>query len=94
MRLYLLFKVEYVCFGVVVIFISRQADPERQVNIMTEHHKTLVQHAYLADPAVHPGPAGFARAMLAGDLFATDDLKDAVRSFLEQGPGHATYKGR
>jgi enoyl-CoA hydratase len=31
---------------------------------------------------------------LAGDLFATEDLKRAVRSFLEQGPGHATYEGR
>jgi enoyl-CoA hydratase len=30
---------------------------------------------------------------LAGDLFATDDLKAAVRSFLELGPGHATYTG-
>ena len=31
---------------------------------------------------------------LAGDLFATEDLKGAVRTFLEQGPGHATYEGR
>jgi enoyl-CoA hydratase len=31
---------------------------------------------------------------LAGNLFATEDLKGAVRSFLEQGPGHATYEGR
>jgi enoyl-CoA hydratase len=31
---------------------------------------------------------------LAGDLFATEDLKGAVRSFLEQGPGKATYTGR
>jgi enoyl-CoA hydratase len=31
---------------------------------------------------------------LAGDLFATEDLKRAVRSFLERGPGHATYEGR
>ena len=31
---------------------------------------------------------------LAGDLFATEDLKGAVRSFLERGPGHATYQGR
>jgi enoyl-CoA hydratase len=31
---------------------------------------------------------------LAGDLFATDDLKRAVRSFLEHGPGHASYEGR
>jgi enoyl-CoA hydratase len=31
---------------------------------------------------------------LAGDLFATEDLRGAVRSFLEHGPGHATYTGR
>jgi enoyl-CoA hydratase len=31
---------------------------------------------------------------LAGDLFATEDLKRAVRSFLDRGPGHATYEGR
>jgi len=31
---------------------------------------------------------------LAGDLFGTADLKGAVRSFLDRGPGHATYSGR
>ena len=31
---------------------------------------------------------------VAGDLFATDDLRGAVRSFLENGPGHASYRGR
>jgi enoyl-CoA hydratase len=31
---------------------------------------------------------------LAGNLFATEDLKRAVESFLEKGPGHATYEGR
>jgi enoyl-CoA hydratase len=31
---------------------------------------------------------------IAGELFATDDLQGAVRSFLEKGPGHATYTGR
>lgn len=31
---------------------------------------------------------------LAGDLFATKDLREAVRSFLERGPGHASYSGR
>jgi enoyl-CoA hydratase len=30
---------------------------------------------------------------LAGGLFATEDLRGAVRSFLEKGPGHATYRG-
>ncbi|MGH2833179.1 MAG: enoyl-CoA hydratase/isomerase family protein [Solirubrobacteraceae bacterium] len=30
---------------------------------------------------------------LAGGLFATQDLKDAVRSFLEHGPGHARHSG-
>ena len=31
---------------------------------------------------------------LAGELFATEDLKGAVRSFLQNGPGHASYEGR
>jgi enoyl-CoA hydratase len=30
---------------------------------------------------------------LAGNLFATDDLKRAVHTFLQLGPGHATYEG-
>ena len=31
---------------------------------------------------------------IAGGLFDTEDLRGAVRSFLEQGPGKATFKGR
>jgi enoyl-CoA hydratase/carnithine racemase len=31
---------------------------------------------------------------IAGELFDTEDLKGAVRSFLEQGPGKATFAGR
>lgn len=31
---------------------------------------------------------------VAGGLFGTEDLRNAVRSFLEQGPGKATYEGR
>jgi enoyl-CoA hydratase len=31
---------------------------------------------------------------IAGGLFATEDLKGAVRSFLEHGPGKAAYEGR
>lgn len=31
---------------------------------------------------------------LAGDLFATEDLRNAVASFLSEGPGKATYTGR
>jgi enoyl-CoA hydratase len=30
----------------------------------------------------------------AADLFATEDLKGAVRTFLEEGPGNATFEGR
>ncbi|MCW3040993.1 MAG: enoyl-CoA hydratase/isomerase family protein [Solirubrobacterales bacterium] len=33
-------------------------------------------------------------AEVSGPLFGTDDLKNAVRSFLEVGPGKATYEGR
>jgi len=31
---------------------------------------------------------------VAGELFASEDLQNAVRSFLEQGPGKATFEGR
>ena len=31
---------------------------------------------------------------IAAELFATDDLKGAVRTFLEDGPGKATFRGR
>ena len=31
---------------------------------------------------------------VAGGLFGTEDLKNAVQSFLENGPGKATYEGR
>ncbi len=30
----------------------------------------------------------------AGDLFATEDLQNAVRSFLERGPSHAEFHNR
>ena len=30
---------------------------------------------------------------ISGELFATADLRGAVRSFLEIGPGKATYRG-
>jgi enoyl-CoA hydratase/carnithine racemase len=33
-------------------------------------------------------------AQIAGDLFATADLQAGVRSFLEHGPGNATFEGR
>ena len=31
---------------------------------------------------------------IAGDLFETSDLQNAVRTFLEQGPGRAGFEGR
>ncbi len=30
----------------------------------------------------------------AADLFATEDLQNAVKTFLTEGPGHATFEGR
>jgi enoyl-CoA hydratase/carnithine racemase len=30
----------------------------------------------------------------AGELFATEDLQNAVKTFLKQGPGHAEFQGR
>jgi hypothetical protein len=31
---------------------------------------------------------------VSGPLFETEDLQGAVRSFLAEGPGRATYRGR
>ena len=31
---------------------------------------------------------------VAGELFATEDLQGTVRSFLDEGPGQATFQGR
>jgi enoyl-CoA hydratase/carnithine racemase len=33
-------------------------------------------------------------AAVAGELFASEDLQGAVRSFLDRGPGKATFQGR
>jgi hypothetical protein len=33
-------------------------------------------------------------AEVAGRLFATEDLQGAVQSFLQDGPGRATFHGR
>jgi hypothetical protein len=30
----------------------------------------------------------------AAGLFASEDLRNAVRTFLEKGPGHARFEGR
>jgi enoyl-CoA hydratase/carnithine racemase len=32
--------------------------------------------------------------VVAGELFATEDLQGAVRTFLAEGPGKATFRGR
>jgi enoyl-CoA hydratase/carnithine racemase len=38
--------------------------------------------------------ADYAVPKLSGELFATDDLRDAVRSFIDRGPGKARFEGR
>jgi hypothetical protein len=38
--------------------------------------------------------ADAAAPAIAGELFATEDLQGAVQSFLEVGPGRATFTGR
>jgi enoyl-CoA hydratase/carnithine racemase len=71
-----------------------RAFAQRLANGPTKAHaatKALVR-AYLDGGTVRH--ADEAVPELAGGLFATDDLKGAVRSFLERGPGKATYSGR
>jgi enoyl-CoA hydratase/carnithine racemase len=59
---------------------------------------TMAHGATKAIVAAAPeGGAGRADEVVpevAGDLFATADLQAAVKSFLERGPGHATFEGR
>jgi enoyl-CoA hydratase/carnithine racemase len=38
--------------------------------------------------------ADYAVPKLSGELFATDDLRNAVRSFIDRGPGKARFEGR
>lgn len=52
--------------------------------------KRLVR-AYLDDGIA---AADAATAEIAGPLFDTADLKNAVRSFIDEGPGKATYEGK
>ncbi len=43
----------------------------------------------------HGVPGADARiGAISGPLFETEDLKNAVQTFLDQGPGHATFEGR
>jgi enoyl-CoA hydratase/carnithine racemase len=50
-----------------------------------------VIHAYLDHGLEH---ANDRVGEIAGALFDTEDLQGAVRSFLEHGPGKATFAGR
>jgi enoyl-CoA hydratase/carnithine racemase len=68
-------------------FAARLAAGPTRAHIATKH----IVRAYLE--------GGVAKAdevvpQEAGALFATEDLKNAVRSFVEQGPGKATFEGR
>jgi enoyl-CoA hydratase/carnithine racemase len=56
------------------------------------HHVTKqIVRAYLDGGVLR---ADYAVPKLSGDLFATDDLRNAVRSFIDRGPGKATFEGR
>ena len=50
-----------------------------------------IVRAYLDGGVLH---ADYAVPKLSGELFDTDDLRDAVRSFIDRGPGKATFEGR
>ena len=62
------------------------ADPTR-AHAMTKHVLRRFREGGIpaADDAIRDD---------AGELFATEDLKGAVRTFLEKGPGHAEFEGR
>lgn len=68
-------------------FATRLANGPTKAHAAT---KRLVSAGVRQDPRAADAIVG----ETSGPLFATDDLKNAVRSFLEQGPGKATYEGR
>ena len=71
-----------------------------QVMINSRHQEALTR-AHAATKAIvrayRKGGVAHANAetpQIAGDLFATEDLQNAVASFLRDGPGHASFSGR
>jgi enoyl-CoA hydratase/carnithine racemase len=75
------------------------AESAREFALRLAHGPTRAHAATKAivRAALDQGGAHGADAVVpevAGALFETEDLKTAVRSFLEKGPGKATYEGR
>ena len=68
-------------------FVHHVANGPTQANIAT---KRIVRK--VVDEGVAAADA--ATGEIAGPLFDTEDLKNAVQSFLTEGPGKATYEGR
>ncbi len=68
-------------------FALRIADGPTKAHYAT---KQLVRAGVRQDPRAADAIVG----EVSGPLFATEDLQNAVRSFLENGPGKATYQGR
>ena len=68
-------------------FAQRLADGPTRANAAT---KRLVRAAL--DDGVHAADGLVPE--VAGGLFGTEDLRNAVKSFLSEGPGKATYTGR
>lgn len=68
-------------------FVQHVATGPTQANIATKRivRKVLDEGVEAADAAT---------GEIAGPLFDTQDLKNAVQSFLTEGPGKATYEGR
>jgi enoyl-CoA hydratase len=76
---------------------------------LLEQTMTFAKHLAVGPPKAHDATKRMVRAFLdeggvrgadahvgdvAASLFATEDLQQAVRTFLEQGPGRATFEGR
>ena len=68
-------------------FALRIANGPTRAHVATKQIvRTQVEQGTRAADAIVPS--------VSGPLFATDDLKSAVGSFLRDGPGRATYEGR
>jgi enoyl-CoA hydratase len=78
-------------------------------DVLLEQTMTFAQQLAAGPPRAHAATKRMVRASLdeggprgadahvgdiAASLFATEDLQSAVQTFLEKGPGHATFEGR
>ena len=72
---------------------SRELLAAGALTLVAEDEGSITGFCALALPS-RDDDASDRTAEIAGPLFDTEDLKNAVRSFIDDGPGKATFEGK